>query len=102
MSAQAVFEQMKPIVWECAQTHSHLEAVRAAEARGFVAKPTPDLSQIYDDLRYSDAEGGTVRLYAKWHDPSGPFQNLPDITRVRLILSLPGRPLEEYMVEYPD
>lgn len=102
MSAQTVFDELKPIVSSCEILRDHLTAVRAAEARGFISHPTPELSQIYDDLRYADENGGTARLYVKWHDPSGPFQNLPDITRIRLILSIPGKPLEEYLVEYPD
>lgn len=102
MSAQTVFDELKPIVSTCAELGDHAAAVQAAVTRGFVSHPTTEQPRIYDDLRYADAGGGTVRLYAKWHDPSGPFQNLPDITRIRLILSIPGKPLEEFLVEYPD
>lgn len=43
-------------------------------------------------------EGVEVRVTHRWHDPSGPFQNLPDINKV--VLEVGGRKFSE--IEFED
>jgi len=102
MSAEKLFEEMKAFVDAACNEQNHSLAVQAAEKFGFHSLPTSSMSQIFADLRYKDLTGGEVNLVAKWHDPSGPFQNLPDINRIRLTLKVPGQPSIEYMGEYED
>ncbi len=102
MSTEQVFEEMKAFVRAACNAKNHSLAVQAAEMFGFQRIPTSSSSQIFADLRYKDVTGGEITLIAKWHDPSGPFQNLPDINRIRLTLRIPGQSPIEYMDEYED
>jgi hypothetical protein len=102
MSAEKLFEEMKAFVDTACKQKDHLLAVQAAEKFGFHSFPTNSMSQIFADFRYKDHTGCEVWLVAKWHDPSGPFQNLPDINRIYLALRVPDMPSVEYMREYED
>lgn len=102
MSTEKLFEEMKAFVDAACNEKNHSLAVQAAEKFGFHSVPTSSLSQIFADLRYKDTTGGEISLVAKWHDPSGPFQNLSDINRIRLTLKMPGQHSIEYMGEYED
>lgn len=102
MIAEKLFDEMKAFVDVACNEKNYFVAVQAAEKFGFQDFPTTSTSQIFSDLRYKDSGGCEVSLVAKWHDPSGPFQNLPDITRIRLTLRVPGQPAVEYMGEYED
>ena len=100
MSAIKIFEEMKIFVDAACNEKNHLLAVQAAEKCGFNHLPTSKLSQILADLRYEDLTGEEVHLVIKWRDPSGPFQNLPDINRICLTLKTLSKPMIEYMGEY--
>ena len=102
MSAEKLFEEMKVFVDAACNEKNHSLAVQATEKFGFHSFPTSSMSQIFADLRYKDLAGGEVGLVAKWHDPSGPYQNLPDINRICLTLKLLGQQSIEYMREYED
>lgn len=102
MTTEEFFEEIKTFVDAACREKDHSLAVLAAEKLGFHSFPTSSTSQIFADLRYKDLTGCEIWLVAKWHDPSGPFQNLPDINRIRLTLRVPGRPSIEYMGEYED
>ncbi|MCB1944717.1 MAG: hypothetical protein KDF55_03290 [Thauera sp.] len=102
MIAEKLFDEMKAFVDEACNEKNYFVAVQAAEKFGFQDFPTTSTSQIFADLRYKDSGGCEVSLVAKWHDPSGPFQNLHDINRIRLTLRVPGQPAVEYMGEYED
>lgn len=102
MNTEELFEEMKASVAAACREKNHSIAVQAAERSGFHTFPTSGTSQVFADLRYKDYSGTEIWLVAKWHDPSGPFQNLPDINRIRLTLKVPGRPPVEYMDEYED
>lgn len=102
MNAGKLFEEMKAYVDAACKEKDYSLAVQAAEKSGFRSVPRSSTSSVLADLRYKDVTGSEIWLVAKWHDPSGPFQNLPDVNRIRLTLSVPGRPLIEYMGEYED
>jgi hypothetical protein len=102
MSAEKLFEEMKVFVDAACKEKNYSLAVQGAENFGFQSFPTEGMSQVLADLRYKDFTGSEVWLVAKWHDPSGPFQNLPDINRIRLTLRVSGQPPVEYMREYED
>ena len=102
MNAENIFEEMKAFVSAACNAKDHSLAVQAAEKFGFCSVPTGSLSQIFADLRYKDPNGSEISLVAKWLDPSGPFQNLPDINRILLTLKMPGQSPIEYRCEYRD
>lgn len=103
MNAEESFEAMKAFVDAACKAKDHSFAVIAAERLGFQHIPISGASsQVFANLRYQEPSGSEVWLVAKWHDPSGPFQNIPDINRLRLTLKVPGCNPVEHMSEYED
>lgn len=53
-------------------------------------------------VRYikADDEGARIVINHRSVDPSGPFQNLPDINKYEIALEVNGKTIEEYHYEY--
>lgn len=102
MSTEKIFEEMKSLVSAACDAKEYSLVVQAAEKFGFHSIPANSSLKSFANLKYEDSNGGEIMLIAKWYDPSGPFQNLPDINRIRLTLKMPGQKPIEYMDEYED
>lgn len=102
MNVQEIFERMKQFVNDACNAKNYLIAVEAAKQLGFHDRQTSATSSVMADLKFRDISGGEVSLVAKWHDPSGPFQNLPDINRLYLSLRTPDSAPAEFTLEYED
>lgn len=99
MTAEHVFEQMKRVVRASVRRNERALALEAAHARGFAERSSAAPPQNFDDLRYADTQGATVRLYAQWHNPASQSPGEHVVSRARLVLSVPGQPLVEHLVE---
>lgn len=53
-------------------------------------------SQVYG-MAIGAVEGVAVRVTHRWYDPSGPYQNLPDVSKV--LLELDGIRVDEIAYE---
>jgi hypothetical protein len=102
VNAKRIFEEMKQIGDSACDAEDYQIAIGAAELLNFRDFSTESSQRILADLKYEDPSGDEVWLVVKWHDPSGPFQNLPDINRIRLSLIVPSHPSIDYMREYKD
>lgn len=99
ISAVQAFEQITPTLRACEDECSSIPAERVAASLGFQKQKSSNL-HVLTNLVFQDEDGSTVTLVERWHDPSGPCQNLPDIYRLRLTLNVIGRPPVEHMAEY--
>lgn len=101
IAAETVFEVVREELDACVRDQSEFPASRKARSLGFVEgeKPKPQVLSYYI---YTDDVGSTVTLSQRWHDPSGPFQNLPDIHRVELALNVVGRSPVTQTVEWEE
>ncbi|CNE94060.1 hypothetical protein ACMVCI_000844 [Yersinia enterocolitica] len=45
---------------------------------------------------YKDSEGSEIQFSYKSYDPSGPFQNLPDVSKVKLVLLSQNNEIDRY------
>lgn len=78
-----------------------IETLWAFQAKhGLVKDGVPRApSQIYG-VTIGAVEGVAVRVTHRWYDPSGPYQNLPDISKV--LLELDGVRVDEIAFEERD
>lgn len=51
---------------------------------------------------FVEVDGSSVHFTYRSYDPSGPFQNLPDINKIRLELRSNGSLIKEYYKEFED
>ena len=58
----------------------------------------------YMDLKclYQAEDGSCMKFSYHSYDPSGPFQNLPDINKIKIELFQNSDKLEEYVLEFDD
>lgn len=98
-TAEEVFEKVSHTLAECAQTRSSVPASRLLDSLGGFEVEHKNL-QVLSNHVFTDFLGNSVTVNEKWHDPSGPYQNFPDIHRVRVTLQVYGKSPVERMVEY--
>lgn len=98
-TAEEVFEQVSSTLAECERTESSLPASSLLISLGGVEVKQSNPS-VLTNCVFTDFLGNSVTVNMKWHDPSGPYQNLPDIHRVRVTLQVFGKSPVERMIEY--
>lgn len=98
-SAQDAFTQLVGTLQDCLADETTGPAQKVADALGFQKEDHSD-PQVLCFYRFTDAAGNSVTLKERWHDPSGPFQNVPDIHRIRVTLAVRGTADVEQMVEF--
>ncbi len=54
------------------------------------------------NCKYTDEQGDSVVFHYRSYDPSGPFQNLPDINKFRVELWVDGKLLELFEDSFDD
>ena len=99
--ASAAFELVSQTLPNCEAEQSSVSAIRVAESLGFVEKECVSQHELVNYL-FVDSVGDSITLTERWHDPSGPFQNLPDIHRIRLTLTVVGKAQVQHMAEYEN
>ncbi|WP_156382455.1 hypothetical protein [Acidovorax sp. Leaf160] len=99
LSAAEAFELVSAELDGCRKCESDAAAHQRALALGFVDRESSDPQTLTNSI-YTDDRGDTVTLTQRWHDSSGPFQNAPDIHKIRVTLSQSGRPPLENMVAW--
>ena len=97
--AEEVFELISNALAECERSESSLPAHRLLVSLGGVDVKHPN-QYVLMNYVFTDFLGNSVVVNEKWHDPSGPYQNFPDIHRVRVTLQVFGKSPVERMVEY--
>jgi hypothetical protein len=101
VSAQAAYGLVSQTLAQCESDKSDGAAVQMATALGFVERPRRSDYEL-THMVFTDSTGSTVTLSQRWHDPSGPFQNEPDIHRVRVTLQPVGQASTEHMIEWQE
>ncbi|MHC4050150.1 hypothetical protein [Bradyrhizobium sp. 25ACV] len=99
MRARDLYAQLKAAIERAEAQKQYDLPIDFAVANGFSKKETSSASGgLAFECSYF-ADDGAIRLeYRSW-DPSGPFQNLPDINRYFLTLYEPS---DRYALDYPD
>lgn len=72
----------------------------AVQTLGLKVQPTHSLSQTLVSAVHEAPDGSSLEVRVWWFDPSGPFQNEPDITRFRVTLRRAGQAPQVLTAEY--
>ncbi|MCE2596391.1 MULTISPECIES: hypothetical protein [Motilimonas] len=59
-----------------------------------------EFSYMRMDVQKVESDGCRVRLYYKSYDPSGPFQNLPDVNKIQVQLIQGNTVIDELNVRF--
>ena len=59
-----------------------------------------DFNYMRMDVQKVESDGSGVRLYYKSYDPSGPFQNLPDVSKIQVQLIQGNTVIDELNVRF--
>ena len=79
-----------------------LEVCDEAVQLGMVGGEVKSFNALRYEFAYIDSEGGQVTLNVRSHDPSGPFQNEPDINRFTVKLICAGREMASHDRQYNE
>lgn len=101
VSAQVAYGLVSQTLAQCESDKSDAAAVQMAKGLGFVELHRRSSYEL-THMVFTDPTGSTVTLSERWHDPSGPFQNVPDIHRVRVTLQPVGQVPTEHMIEWQE
>lgn len=97
MSVRDIYENLKAAIGRAEAEKQYDIPIVLAESLGFVKRETPQPVLAFEYMYCAD--DGSIRfVYRSW-DPSGPFQNLPDINRYFLSLY---EPVDRFTLDYPD
>lgn len=88
-TASEVFAQISQAIEKACETESLLLVVEEAIRLGMDGGDNSRIN-LYYDYTFDDGAGGAVALSVSSYDPSGPFQNLPDINRFSATLAQDG------------
>lgn len=97
MKVRELFDRLKSAIAQAEAQKQYDIPLIFAEANGFIKKEL-NYSGLAFECTYFGEDGAIRLIYRSW-DPSGPFQNLPDINRYFLTLFEPS---DKYSLDYPD
>jgi hypothetical protein len=102
MQANILFEEMVRAIDKAYQTCGFLEVCDSAMRFGMAGGKVESFNALRYEFTYADNLGGSVTLNVRSYDPSGPFQNEPDINRFTVKLLREGREIASHDRSYQD
>jgi len=100
--AKQVFEAMRTAIDDACRQKDQSIASRVALALGF--NEIDASANFTYAIKYDLAVSPEIKLSISYRsfDPSGPFQNLPDISRFDLVLLYDNKPTKSHRNEYEE
>ena len=97
-----IFQTLRISLDEAREAKNHLIAKEAALNNGFTKEDLTHGLTVKYLFRYEDNEDGKIEMEWRSYDPSGPFQNLPDMNKIELKCYIKSQLIDQYQVEYED
>lgn len=102
MEARRVYEALVIAIEKACAVHGFSEVCDEAQRLGMSGGRANSLTSLRYDFKYESPDGGVVTLDVRSYDPSGPFQNEPDINRFTARLYENGQERTAYDRQYSD
>lgn len=102
MSATSLYNAMIGVIDHACETLGFLEVCDVAARLGMAGGEIKSFNALRYEFTYSDSQGDQVTLNVRSYDPSGPFQNEPDINRFTAKLISGGREVASHDRQYAD
>lgn len=101
-TARQAFDWLADAIERTVAARGFNEVCQHAEQLGLKGGQTKSITTLGYRFDGVDASGARVELYIRSYDPSGPFQNIPDINRFTVTLTENGVQTARYENEYSD
>lgn len=102
MQARQIYDALVVAIDVACEERGFLEVCDEAIRLGMAGGQTGDIMTLGYKYEYTDEESQVVSLYVRSYDPSGPFQNEPDINRFTAKLHTNGREVASHDRSYTD
>lgn len=102
MQAKKLFDAIASAIDKACESRGFLEVCDSAAKLGMIGGEVKSFNTLKYEFSYADSDGGSVTLNVRSYDPSGPFQNEPDINRFTTKLLRDGREVDSYDRSYED
>jgi hypothetical protein len=102
MRAIQIFDSLIIAIDNACKNDGFLEMPEIALHLGMSGGRVESFNALRYEFNFSDSEGHVVSLSIRSYDPSGPFQNIPDINRFTAKLFANGAEIASHDKEYSD
>lgn len=102
MQAKTLYEAIVGAIDMACESRGFLEVCDSAVKLGMSGGEVKAFNTLKYEFAYTDSEGGSVVLNVRSYDPSGPFQNEPDINRFTAKLLIKGHEIASHDRSYED
>lgn len=100
MIARELYEKIKGYIEEAAETQNSSSLV--VKVRDLNLNTTGQVNYMNLNCSYGAPDGSSIVFSFRSYDPSGPFQNLPDVNKIKLQLLQDGAVISEVSKEFDD
>lgn len=102
MNTREIFASLRNALEEARSQQDSSIATSAANSFGFVESDESRNFTFAVRYSYTGSDGYSIVLNYRSYDPSGPFQNLPDINKFSLTLVNGGSEEDSYSCSFED
>lgn len=102
MLANTLYDAVTRAIDKACETQGFLEVCDVAAQLGMAGGEVKSFNALRYEFTYSDSQGNQVTLNVRSYDPSGPFQNEPDINRFTAKLILGGHVVASHDRQYSE
>ncbi len=100
MIAQDLFNQISGYIEEAKKSQNSSALVD--QVKGMNLNTTGEVNYMNLNCSYEAQDGTSIKFSFRSYDPSGPFQHLPDVNKIKLQLLLNGIAVSEVSEEFDD
>jgi hypothetical protein len=100
MNARELFDQISDYVTEAEMTQNSSPLVDKVKALNL--NIDGEVNYMNLNCSYQDQAGSSIKFSFRSYDPSGPFQNLPDVNKIEMQLFKNGAVISEINKRFDD
>ncbi|WP_140162557.1 hypothetical protein [Billgrantia desiderata] len=100
MIAEGLFKQIAGYIEEAARSQNSSPLVDRVKALGLDTEG--EVNYMHLKCSYMAEDGSSIKFSFQSYDPSGPFQNLPDVNKIHLQLLKNGEVVYEINERFDD
>lgn len=102
MRAQDIYTLLVLAIDQACESEGFMEVCEVAGHHGMRGGRVTAFNALKYEYTYSDSDGHMVHLNIRSYDPSGPFQNIPDINRFTVKLVIGSQDIAIHDRQYSD
>lgn len=100
MIAKDIFDKISGFIKEAERTQNSSSLMD--QVRALNLETIGEANYMNLNCSYQAADGSSINFEFRSYDPSGPFQNLPDVNKIKLQLIQSGSVVSEVATRFDD